>query len=229
MLITNSNIAGDRRLRIRNRVIEQTDQIKFLGIMLDHKISLKNHISYITTKLSRSIGAINRISYFIPFTQLLNLYYSLVYTHLTYGVVVWGKSNIGGMEKMQRMQKRAIKTITKYDSNDRPELSCLMNFESIYSYCVLAKLFKILRENKHEYFYDRLMNIQVNHNHFTRFKAQLSLNAPLFDKSRCLASFVYQSVNNWNRLPLQVKKQTTMNSFKTELKQFLLANQTSIT
>ena len=228
MLITNSNITGAYRIRFQNRTIKRTDTIKFLGIMLDDKLSFKDHISYVTGKLSRSTGIINRIAFFLPFPQLLSLYYTLVYPHLTYGVTVWGKASVAGVTRMQGMQRRALRIVAKYHHNARPKLASLLNFDSIYRYFTLIKLYKVLKEHNHEYFHDRVMNVQVDHGYPTRFKTQLNLTTPFFSKNKCLSSFVYQSISAWNKLPYELKSSHSVTSFKKELKEYLRCSQAGI-
>ena len=134
------------------------------------------------------VGAINRISYFVSsHPQLLNLYYSLVYLYLTYGVIAWGKASSEGVARVQRIQSRAFKVITKYDGNHGHKPELMLNVESIYSYFTLTKLYKVIKEHNHEYFHDRLMNIQVDHEHSTRFNTEMNLTIPLFRKSKCQA------------------------------------------
>ena len=169
MVITNNNLNRFRNIRIRNRTVERTDSVKFSGLRLDDELSFKNHVSYITNKLSGSVGAINRILYFVPFPQLLNLYYSLVCPYLIYGIVAWSKASSERVARVQRIQHRAFKVITKYDGNHSHKLKLMLNVESIYSHFTLTKLYKISKEHNHEYLHDRLMNIQVDHEHSIKF------------------------------------------------------------
>ena len=45
-------------LRINEQVISDVRKIKFLGVMLDNKVNWKDHINYISGKVSRGIGMI---------------------------------------------------------------------------------------------------------------------------------------------------------------------------
>ena len=228
MVISDNYVSGVHAIRMRTRIVEKTDSIKFLGIILDDKLSFCNHVSHLAGKLSRAIGIINRITYLIPFRQLLNLYYALVYPYLTYGITVWGKASIGGEMRLQKLQKRSIKVIMKYERNPRPEVARLLNIESIHAYFTLVKLYKMLNDNSHPYFRDRILDIQIIHEHSTRFKSQLGLNTPLFCKTKCLASFAYQSVNIWNKIPYTIRSASSLKSFSKELKFYLTSGQSSI-
>ena len=46
---------------INNNAIEKVDSIKFLGIILDSKLSWNDHIQLVTRKVSRSMGILYRV------------------------------------------------------------------------------------------------------------------------------------------------------------------------
>ena len=54
----------------------------------------KNHITNISLKISRNIGIISRIKYFLSSRELLLLYNSLVLPYINYCAVVWGRNSI---------------------------------------------------------------------------------------------------------------------------------------
>ena len=37
-------------------IIEKTDDIKYLGVFLDEKLSWKHHIAYVCSRIARNIG-----------------------------------------------------------------------------------------------------------------------------------------------------------------------------
>ena len=49
-------------------------------------------VKTITTKISTSVGVMNRLHCYFPVDIMLKLYYSLVYFHLTYALLAWGRS-----------------------------------------------------------------------------------------------------------------------------------------
>ena len=44
---------------------------------------------------------------------LVNLYYSLVYSHFIYGIHVWGSACQSELEKIQVLQNKAVRVISK--------------------------------------------------------------------------------------------------------------------
>ena len=85
--------------------------IKFLGINFDENLTWKHHISFLCNKLSKSIYAINKVKNFLPHETLKSLYFSLIQSHLIYGIQIWGNSlSIG---KVFKLQKRALRIINR--------------------------------------------------------------------------------------------------------------------
>ena len=65
---------------------------KFLGVIIDDKLSFSRHVSYIKNKISKGMGII--INY-LNRKSLLDLYHDFVYPYLTYCIKVWGNmSNV---------------------------------------------------------------------------------------------------------------------------------------
>ena len=73
-------------------LLDQKTYIKYLGILIDSNLTWKYHISYITSKISKTIGVIARLRHFVPTSTLLTLYRSLLCPYLLYGVTVWGQA-----------------------------------------------------------------------------------------------------------------------------------------
>ena len=79
-----------------NTISTQTS-VKYLGLTIDNKLSFKQHIQCIERKIACSVGVMGKLKYYLPKETLLQLYYALVYSQLTYALPVWGstyKSNI---------------------------------------------------------------------------------------------------------------------------------------
>ena len=69
-------------------IINRVTSIKFLGVFVDEHLDWKKHISHVSSKISRSIGIMNRLRYVLPKSTLLTLYYSLIQPNLLYCVIV---------------------------------------------------------------------------------------------------------------------------------------------
>ena len=69
-----------------------TSTVKYLGIYSDEELNFKYHITSIVAKISRGVCILHKIKNFLPTSTLLRVYYSLVHTHLSHGIIIWGST-----------------------------------------------------------------------------------------------------------------------------------------
>jgi hypothetical protein len=114
------------RNRKRNRVpdmslllsdgssIEWSDQCKYLGVILDKRLTFKHHIDYVCSKALKQIGtyygAINRRSRLSQQNKLL-LYKTAFRSVLSYAAPVWADAAKSSLKKMQITQNKILKII----------------------------------------------------------------------------------------------------------------------
>ena len=101
---------------ISNINLVKVEKIKFLGVIFDVKLSFKFHYEELLSKLSRVVGISYKSRYLVPEAVLRTLYLSLGWSHMSYGVVIWGMANQTYRNKLQLLQNRIIKNI--YASNN---------------------------------------------------------------------------------------------------------------
>ena len=99
-------------LLINKKAIEQKSYVKYLGILIDEHLNWKEHICIVTKKISRSVGIICKLRLCFNTSLLRTLYYSLVYSHLNYGIHVWGSACDTDLEKIFLLQKKAVRAMT---------------------------------------------------------------------------------------------------------------------
>ena len=80
------------QITIENESITRVDSTKFLGAIVDQKLTWQQHITYISLKISKSLNILRRLKYKLPKKCLISLYYSLIYPHLNYCIIVWGSA-----------------------------------------------------------------------------------------------------------------------------------------
>ena len=78
-------------IKINKKAINEKENIKYLGVLVDSSLSWKYHISSLTKKISRSIGIMYKLRPFLTLKVMNNVYYSLVYSHI-YTLEVWGSA-----------------------------------------------------------------------------------------------------------------------------------------
>ena len=107
--------------------LKRENYVKYLGVIIDSNLSWKYHISHIASKISRMIGIIAKLRHFVPISTLHNIYRSLILPYISYGIVVWGQAAKTHLNKILKLQKRALRLINfgQYASHTIPFFSKL--------------------------------------------------------------------------------------------------------
>jgi len=83
---------NEYKLEFGTESLAQKKDCKFLGIIIDETLSWAPHCKSVCSKLSSAIYVLRAVRNFIPEYTLKILYYSLFYSKLTYGILLWGPS-----------------------------------------------------------------------------------------------------------------------------------------
>ena len=82
-----SNLSGQPELSIDNVPIENVTSVKSLGIFVDENLRWQTHIDKLSKKIASGIGAIKKITDFVPTPTLHCIYNALILVILS-GVIV---------------------------------------------------------------------------------------------------------------------------------------------
>ena len=108
----NINTTYDKKIYISGLEVDRVEQIKFLGYIIDEKMSWKPHISYISLKISKNIAVLKKLIKVLNWENLHCLYYSLIYPYLINGITVWGSSGHNKLSPLIILQKRVVRILT---------------------------------------------------------------------------------------------------------------------
>ena len=222
MIISNRETLSNPHVVFRGESIKIVKKIKFLGILIDDGLKFTEHVNNTHLKISRAIGAIRRIRPCINDCILRKLYYSLVYPHINYGIVVWGNSSNLCINKMCSLQRRFMRMFSQNAINYAGEM---FTYNSIYEYFTCIKFYKCFNLGIHSYFTEHIRNYVPVHSHRTRFTDNERLNLPRHRLASSQKYFLYSSIKVWNTLPMYLRNLSSMNSFKSNLKLHILNNQ----
>ena len=148
-----------------------------------------------------------RLNYQLPADVMVKLYYSLVYSHLTYTLLAWRRSGGTNAVKIECAHRRARKLLTDYNRR-------ILAFHSIYYYFTLLEAFRTNTLNFHQYFKEKLSSHHPSHKHNTRHRTNSNFNTPLFNHSKTHKCYLHQVIPIWNSLPNSLKNCTSKFTFK---------------
>ena len=226
MLLSIKEKPPDLNLIIGNSCIERTNVQKFLGIYIDDKITFGVHTNKISAKLSRGVGILRKMKQTVPRSVLKQLFFSFIYSRVTYGITCYGSAYQNQIQRIKNLIRRALKLVVNRETLT-PEIcknERLFDFDMAYEYFCGVNMYRIIQLNNHEFLAAKLLSYQNSHSHETRSVQNQNLNLPLFRKSKCQRSFLYNGIKIWNTLPLNIRTvQEDLNSFKKLLKNHLLS------
>ena len=81
------------------------ESTKFLGVIIDKRLSFQQHIKYIKGKLARGVGILCKCKRFFKHETLLTLYNSFLYPYLNYCIAVWGNTCKTYLEPLIKARK----------------------------------------------------------------------------------------------------------------------------
>ena len=91
--------------------IKRESTVKFLGVLVDEKLSFKDHINHVAHNLSVGIGFLYRGREILGRAQLILLYNALLLPHTTYCNLIWGINFVTNLQRLVLLKKRAARVI----------------------------------------------------------------------------------------------------------------------
>jgi len=102
--------SNDLCIRLDNTLINRVFVTKF-GILLDDKLSFKNHINSITCKINGLNGILYRLRDYIPLSCRRSLYFALVHPRIQYGIEIYSKATLKLLQPLHISCNRVLRTL----------------------------------------------------------------------------------------------------------------------
>ena len=115
------NIAASYKYNIC-QIHARVNVTKFLGVLIDDKLTWKDHIELVKSKISKSVFLLSRAKHVLNYSALLTLYNSIVLPYFTYCCELWGCTYKSRLKSLEILQKKVIRIIhaAKYREHTKP-------------------------------------------------------------------------------------------------------------
>lgn len=206
--------------------LKRVNNTSYLGVMIDSNLNWKAHVACVAKKVKRNIGLLSKIRHYASQKILINLYYSLIYPFLTYGIITWGNTYPTTLKLLLLLQKKALRLISfssfrdhsnplfiKYEILKFPEIVFLHNAIFVYKFRHghLPKCFDLFFEP-----------INQRHNYATRLASKCCYSLPKVRTNYGKFSLRFAGVKTWNAIDNELKQVPSIFSFKKQIKKSLL-------
>lgn len=221
MISTSQNNNLDFRINIDNIVLNQVNDIKFLGVIIDDKLTWKQHLYYLNNKLSQITGVFYKLRYCMTNECIKLLYMSTAYPHILYCSAIWGGAYKTLLDNLFITQKKLIRImffVGKFEHTSPlflnnnllklPDIvflqTCLFVFKSIHVFPVNTSF---------EYINQSISSRRPH-----------DLRMPLCRTVQAQRSVRVRGVRCWNSLSQELKTTISIHVFKNKIKSSLLSN-----
>ena len=166
-----------------------------------------------------------RIKHKVPKSCLLSLYYSIIYPHFNYCVIVWGAASKTLINKIILLQKKALRIIDRahYLSHTTPIFKKykLLQFYDIYKYYCTSFVFKYKYNLLPDVCKSLLIPTERNlDSHNLRIIPDFI--TPKYRTNMREKCITIQGPSFWNTLPNEITTANSIYIFKNKMRNFIL-------
>jgi hypothetical protein len=216
----------NQSVTIDNQVIEQVDSFKYLGVVIDNRLSFGPHIEYTVKKVAKKIGYMYRTCYGMDRWTKTTIYQTIIAPYFEYCSSVLFLCNQGDMHKLQVLQNKAMRFILcrerltpiKEMLNELQWLDVTQKTKLN----TLLLIFKMKRGCLPEYLSSSMITVAQTHGHETRGRNNFRL--PNYTKASTQNNLFYNGLKLFNSLPNEIKNVNSINEFKNKCRSHVILN-----
>jgi len=205
---------------INNSKLETVDTFRDLGVIFDHHLIFDQHICEKVNKAYSMLGILKRNFKNMSRDCFLILYKSMVRSHLEYAQSIWSPIRLSDIEKIEKVQKRATKSIHgmgKLSYKERLEILKLPTLKFRRLRGDMIELYKFINgkydqnTSIHIPLYSELQSSIQTRGH----RVKLLTQTIRYDTRKHY--FINRCISIWNSLPEEVVVSESVNIFKNKL------------
>ena len=215
-------------IKLNKVKLQACESVNYLGIIIDKFLSWDKQIKNICQKISKANGVIAKIRHVVPLNITKSVYYSLFYSHVTYGCLVWSYSTKRNLDKIVKLQKKCTRIITfsEYQAHTNPLFNALkfLKFEDIVSFEILKFMFDVKNKQTPKVITKFFHSNMSVHDHFTRANQNFHIRS-VNSSQYGLRSLRTHGVSLWNNFVSNhqtIANISFRNPFTSKVKEILL-------
>lgn len=220
----------DTELIINSIKIDSVTKTKFLGVIIDEKLTFREHTQYLKGKVSRGLGIMYKAKRYLNKETYMTLYYSYIYPYFHYCIAVWGNTCDSYIDPLLKLQKRAIRIICGKDRYAHTynlfKDTKVLGIRQIFTYSIQIFVYKFNNNLLPSIFWGFFEYNYNIHNHNTR---QIKLlHAPIAQSEQRKRTIRFAGVHANNHFERYIPHTISLLTYKQHLKSHILANNVHI-
>jgi exonuclease III len=219
--------AGDFKVTCGDTLVKRVSSVKYLGVILDHNLGGVEHISSILSKVNSRLSFLYRCASFLNQQTKWTVCLALIQPHLDYCSSAWysGLSVLlkNKIDIVQRKTARYVLNRGPRDHIGQGEFKSLnwLTVPDRVRFFKMLHMFKVTGGFSPPYLAEKFTPVSEVHGYGTRGSGANFFLPKGVSLGPMSTSFVYTAIKEWNDLPLELKRTSSVDNFKTNLKSYL--------
>jgi hypothetical protein len=206
-------------LNINSVPVEQVQEHKVLGVILDNELNWHSHINYINKRLSKNLYLLYQLKqYDVGLEARTSFFYAHVQSHVNYASNIWCGASANYVKLMNSLYRRAAKLILPnplLSTEEKQKELGILSLDKQFFYNTALLMFKVRSNIAPPYLSEFLTPPSSRYG-----SENYILPLPRVDIFK--TSFSFSGPSTWNSLPAYISQCPTLNTFKKCLHKYLL-------
>lgn len=221
-----SRIPENTLINFNGYNIGRSEYVKNLGVYFDQYMLFDTHINEICKKVNGTLIYLNRIKDRFDSEMRAMVVQSLALSIMNYCLKVYGSTSKEQLHRIQKLQNFAARVVDgkarKYD-HASPILKNFqwLNIKQKFQFDLCVTVFKFINKLLPSWLFD-ISTVGSVRDRQTRNSNHLVI--PRTTTGLGGRSFMVQGPSTWNKLPNQLKTLANINSFKVNLKKYIMSD-----
>ena len=197
---------GGLKVTHRGTEISIVDEVKYLGLILDPRLTFAKHAEYVRKKCISHLKMLGRTRKFVDQDTSLRLYKSLIVPMIDYGDVMYDCLSAKDTYKVQKVQNSVLRIILQTDkwahiTDMHKELNLMYLADRRHTHTI-GQVFKCLHGLAPPHVCEQIKMVQ--HAMTTRSSVANKLEVPVFRLEVSHQAFQYRGPSFWNMLDTDI-------------------------
>ena len=209
---------GDVQVKAKDCALEQVQQFKYLGVVLDPLLDFSQHVKYLESKTLSKIGFLGRIRNFVDHVRSLMLYKTLILPLFDYCDIVYHCLNHRDKHILQKLQNCALRNTVRCHKltptvqlHENCSIELLSTRRDIHVSNEMYKVNTGMSPHNIQYMFELSRD---KHCKVTRNAMNDNYYVPRCRLETGKRNFRYRGAKNWNALPRGLRQSSSLSVFK---------------
>ena len=213
---------NEESLPFEDTSVEIVDQFKYLGLILDCKLTFSKHVEYVCKKVYPKLRTLGRIRQYISTNLAIYMYKSLINPIFAFNDHVYDAMSKKDTAKLQVMQNNCLRTCLQCDRLTSRETlyttTGVPKLESQRQLSTATTVYQGLNQNSTPFINNLFEKLVDTRGRVTRSVIRDELIVPHCKLETCKKNIRVRGPVLYNTIPMEIREQATCKRFKHNLK-----------